>query len=261
MCGGHDVVPACRRHQAALDDMGESVCMADERVLVVTATYNERANVAEFHRRLREAVPSAHLVVVDDNSPDGTAEAVQALAEEDPRVSLISRPGKLGYASAHQAGMKLALEEGATAVVTLDADLSHDPAAIPSMLDALRVCDVVVGSRYVTGGGMEGVGGFRQALSRFANSYVRALTGLRAHDCTSGFRAYRAGLIEDAGLLRSGPEGYVFLTEALWRCQRAEARICEVPITYHARRAGASKMSVRIIVESGWRTLVLRLRG
>ena len=230
------------------------------QTLVIIPTYNERENLSALVATLMGLPVELDLLVVDDNSPDGTAEAVQALAEQDPRVSLVSRPGKLGYASAHQAGMKFALERGAAVVATLDADLSHDPAVLPAMLGALGACDVVVGSRYIDGGGMEGVGASRRALSRFANGYVRALTGLRARDCTSGFRAYRAEIIGRAGLLQPGPEGYVFLTEALWRCHRAGARIGEVPITYHVRKAGASKMSARIMLESGWRTLLLRLR-
>ena len=229
-------------------------------VYVVTATYNERENVQEVHRRLREVLGGAHLVVVDDNSPDGTGEVVRQLAAMDERVHLVTRPGKLGYASAHQAGMRLALDEGADVVVALDADLSHDPAAIPAMLERLAEYDVVVGSRYVAGAAFEGVGASRRALSRFANAYVRLVLGLKPRDCTSGFRAYRAELIRKAGLLQPGPEGYVFLTEALWRCQRAGARIGEAPIIYRVRKRGRSKMNARIMLESAWRTLAVRLR-
>jgi len=229
-------------------------------VYVVTATYNERENVQELHRRLREVLAEAHLVVVDDNSPDGTGEAVRELTATDDRVHLIARPAKLGYASAHQAGMQLALNEGAEVVVTLDADLSHDPAAIPAMLEMLGECDVVVGSRYVAGAGFEGLGASRRALSRLANAYVRLVLGLAPCDCTSGFRAYRTEVIRKAGLLQPGPEGYVFLTEALWRCERAGARIGEAPIIYRVRKSGRSKMSARIMLESAWRTLAVRLR-
>ncbi len=229
-----------------------------DAVYVVTATYNERESIPQLCARLREMLPDAHLVVVDDNSPDGTGDAVRELAARDECVHLIARPGKLGYASAHQAGMRWALETGARYVVTLDADLSHDPGAIPAMLEALARYDVVIGSRYAPGGGFEGVGADRRALSRFANAYVRLILGLPVRDCTSGFRAYRAETIERAGLLEPGPEGYVFLTEALWRCRRAGARLGEVPIIYHAREHGQSKMSARIMLESGWRTLAVR---
>jgi dolichol-phosphate mannosyltransferase len=233
--------------------------LTSDPVYVITATYNERENVAELRQRLRSAVPEAHLVVVDDNSPDGTAAAVAELREGDERVHLIERPGKLGYASAHQDGMRYALERKATFIVTMDADLSHDPAVIPAMLDALGEHDLVIGSRYAPGGGFEGVGVGRRVLSRFANAYVRLILGLSPRECTSGFRAYRSEIIERAGILKPGPEGYVFLTEAVWRCARAGASIGEVPITYTVREHGKSKMSLAVIAEAAWRPLVLRL--
>lgn len=228
-------------------------------VYVITATYNERENVAELHKRLRAAMPGAHLVVVDDNSPDGTADAVRELAQSDTGVHLIARPGKLGYASAHQDGMRYALDAGAGIVVTIDADLSHDPAVIPAMVEALDAHDLVIGSRYVPGGGFAGVGFGRRVLSRFANVYVRLILGLSPRECTSGFRAYRAAIIERAGILDPGPEGYVFLTEAVWRCARAGASIGEVPITYTVREHGKSKMSLGVIAEAAWRPILLRV--
>ncbi|MGQ9732192.1 MAG: polyprenol monophosphomannose synthase [Candidatus Zipacnadales bacterium] len=227
-------------------------------VFIVTATYNERGNLRELHRRLRDAAPEAHVVIVDDASPDGTADLVRELMTVDRRLHLLERSGKLGYASAHQDGMTYALERGAQAIVTLDADLSHDPAAIARLVEALESYDVVIGSRYARGGGFVGAGVLRRLLSGFANLYVRAILGLRPRDCTSGFRAYRAEIIQRAGLLQRGPEGYVFLTEALWRCARAGAAIGEVPIVYAPRLEGRSKMSLRIISESAWRTIALR---
>jgi dolichol-phosphate mannosyltransferase len=200
-------------------------------------------------------------VVVDDASPDGTGDVVRELQSEDPRLCMLARAGKLGYASAHQDGMWYALDHGAQAIVTLDADLSHDPAAIPALVAALEDHGVAIGSRYAPGGGLRGVAWHRRALSRFANLYVRAVLGLRARDCTSGFRAYRAEIIASAGVLQPGPEGYVFLTESLYLCARAGARIGEVPITYAPREGGRSKMSLRIMLESATRTLSLRLRG
>ena len=234
--------------------------MTPEPVYVVTATYNERENIAGLYERLRAALPEAHLVVVDDASPDGTGEAVAGIAADDSRIHLLVRAGKLGYASAHQDGMRHALEAGAGAIVTLDADLSHDPAAVPAMLQALAEHHVVIGSRYAPGGGFEGVGVGRRWLSGWANLYVRVLLGLKPRDCTSGFRAYRADMVERAGLLEKGPEGYAFLTEALWRCSRAGASMGEVGIVYQVRERGRSKMSLRVIMESAWRTLWLRLR-
>jgi len=229
-----------------------------QAVYAVTATYNEAGNVSELHRRLRAAAPTAHWVVVDDSSPDGTGRVVTGLAESDPLVHLIERAGRRGYASAHREGIRFALDRGAEAIVTLDADLSHDPASIPAMVAALEDHDVAIGSRYAPGGGFEGVSAFRRMLSRFANAYVRAILRLPARDCTSGFRAYRAATVERSGMLREGPEGYVFLTEALYLCVQAGASLAEVPITYIARGEGKSKMSARIMFESGWRTLALR---
>jgi dolichol-phosphate mannosyltransferase len=234
--------------------------MADlSPIFVVTATYKEAGNLPELHERLRPAAPDAHWVIVDDASPDGTGQVAQGLHDADPLVHVIERAGKLGYASAHQEGMRFALGHRAAVIVTMDADLSHDPSAIPSMIEALAERDVVIGSRYAPGGGFAGVGPFRRMLSGFANLYVRTLLRIPARDCTSGFRAYRAAIIERAGLLAPGPQGYVFLTESLWLCARAGARIGEVPITYAPRGKGRSKMSLRIILESALRTLALRL--
>lgn len=228
------------------------------KVYVITATYNEAPNLRQLHRRLREAVPEAHWVIVDDGSPDGTAALARELQATDARLHVIDRGSKLGYASAHQTGMKAAIEAGAGCIVTMDGDLSHDPAAIPQMVAALGEYDVVIGSRYAPGGGFDGVSKFRRMLSRFANLYVRALLRIPAQDCTSGFRAYRADIISRSGMLQEGPQGYVFLTEALWLCLGAGARLGEVPIKYMARGKGRSKMSARIILESAWRTLMLR---
>ncbi|MBM3500567.1 MAG: polyprenol monophosphomannose synthase [Armatimonadetes bacterium] len=232
-----------------------------EAVFVVTATYNEAANLPELHRRLRSAVPRAQWVVVDDASPDGTAAVARSLAQADPLVQVIERVGRRGYASAHQDGMRRALEQAAEVIVTLDADLSHDPSSIPTMIAALAGHDIAIGSRYAPGGGFQGVGPLRRMLSRFANAYVRAILRLPARDCTSGFRAYRADVIERSGMLREGPEGYVFLTEALFLCVQAGARLTEVPITYVPRGEGKSKMSARIMLESAARTLGLRFPG
>jgi len=229
-------------------------------VYAITATYNEAANLRELHRRLRAALPETHWVVVDDSSPDGTGEVARSLAADDPLVHVIVRVGRRGYASAHQEGMRFALDNGAAVVVTLDGDLSHDPAAIPAMTAALADHDVVIGSRFVPGGGFLGVSRFKRMLSRFASLYVRTILRIPARDCTSGFRAYRAEIVERSGMLQEGPEGYVFLSEALWLCVRAGARVGEVPITYAARGEGKSKMSARIMFESAWRTIAVRVR-
>ncbi len=221
-------------------------------VYVVTATYNEADNLPTLVHRLFELRLPLHLIVVDDASPDGTGELAEQLAARYPgKVTVVHRPGKLGYASAHRRALSMALNHGAATVITMDADLSHDPGRIPALMQALEHCDVVVGSRYVPGGRIEGWGWFRHFLSRVGGRFVtRLLTGLRAGDCTSGFRAYRAPLLRKVRFDQTQSEGYGFLVEMLFRCQRAGARICEVPIVFVDRRAGRSKLSKRIILES-----------
>ncbi len=221
-------------------------------IYVVTATYNEAENLPLLAEGLLTLDPPLHLVVVDDASPDGTGELAERLAREHPgRLTIIHRHSKLGYASAQRAGIGTALQAQAKTIVTMDADLSHDPQCLPTMLAMLGDCEVVIGSRYVAGGRVEGWGWFRHFLSRFGGRVVtRLLTGLHANDCTSGFRAYRADVLRPAAFDETQSDGYGFQVEMLFRCQRAGARICEVPITFVDRRAGHSKLSKRIIAES-----------
>lgn len=190
--------------------------------------------------------------IVDDGSPDGTGElADEWAARHAGRVTVVHRAGKLGYASAHREGMRAALDRGAQVVITMDADLSHEPERIPAMLDALAGADVVVGSRYVAGGRTENWSLGRVFLSRVGGGMVtRLLTGLRQADCTSGFRTYRREMLQRADPWSTTAEGYGFLVELLFRCRRLGARIVEVPIVFADRRAGRSKLSKRIILES-----------
>lgn len=229
----------------------------------VTATYNEAENLPELASALLALPAAVTLVIVDDGSPDGTGEIAERLAAEHPgRFHALHRPGKMGYASAHLLGIQYALDHGAQVVVTMDADLSHDPARIPDMLGALADADVVVGSRYVPGGGTENWGADRKLLSRTAGMLVRLVTGLPVADPTGGFRAYRAPILTAARFRDVRQEGYAFLSEMLFRCMRAGARITEVPIIFADRRYGRSKLSKKIIVEAalnlfslGWRRL------
>ncbi len=219
---------------------------------VVTATYNEAENLPLLVEGVLGLGLPLCLVLVDDASPDGTGELADRLACDHPgRLTVIHREAKLGYASAQRIGMAAALEAGAEIVVTMDADLSHNPQRIPAMVAMLQDNDGVIGSLYVVGGGGDGWGWFRRLLSKFGGSIVtRLLSGLQANDCTSGFRAYRAEALHRADFARTEAEGYGFLVELLFRCQRAGARITEVPIIFTDRRAGQSKLSPRIIVES-----------
>ena len=232
---------------------------AQTPIYVITATYNEAENLPIMVQQLMSLHPRVHLIVVDDSSPDGTGQIAERLAEEHPsRLTVIHRESKLGYASAQQQGIRTALRAGAEVVVTMDADLSHNPQRIAAMLQELSQCDVVVGSRYVEGGRIEGWNWFRHCLSQLGGRLItRLLTGLRVNDCTSGFRAYRAAILRKVELDRIRARGYGFLVELLFRTQQAGARIAEIPITVVDRRAGQSKLSKRIVLESA--LLCLRL--
>ena len=228
------------------------------RVWLVTATYNEAGNLPELLRRIDGLPDPPGVCIVDDGSPDGTGRIADDWAAGREHALVIHRAGKLGYASAHREGMRAVLDRGADVVVTLDADLSHEPERIPVMLDALGQADVVVGSRYVAGGETRNWSVLRVLLSRVGGGVVtRALTGLRQADPTSGFRAYRAEMLLRADPWSTGAEGYGFLVETLFRCSRLKARIAEIPIVFFDRRAGVSKLSRRIILESA--LLCLRL--
>jgi dolichol-phosphate mannosyltransferase len=237
------------------------------RPFALVATYNERANIELLGPAILALEPPASLLVVDDASPDGTAQAVEALAERFPgRVHLLRRPGKLGYGTAFAEGIGEALRLGATAIVSLDADRSHDPADIPPMLAAMERegWDVVVGSRYLGGVRVLNWPVYRLLLSVFANRYAGLLLGLKVTDATSGFRAYRAEVFAKADPRHVKARGYAFLVETLYRARRGGARIGEHPIVFSERRDGQSKMSKWVILEAAlrpWQLLALRLLG
>ncbi|MGA1405570.1 MAG: polyprenol monophosphomannose synthase [Ilumatobacteraceae bacterium] len=222
------------------------------RVAVMTPTYNERDNIDEFVSRVRSAVPTAEVFVVDDNSPDGTATRVAELAAGEPRLHLLLRRGERGYAAASREGLSTLSTQGFDAIITIDCDLSHDPGVIPLMLQRLSEgADVVIGSRYVPGGGVRNWSLFRRLLSRWGNTYTAFLLRLPIRDCTTGFRAYRADVVRRAHLGATVSDGYAFLTESLLRIHElGDVRIDEVPIIYVERTQGESKMSKTIISES-----------
>ena len=232
----------------------------------MTPTYNERANIDEFLLQLRNAVPDADIFVVDDSSPDETAARVTEHAAHDPKVHLISRQGPRGYAAASREGLRLIAASGYDVVVTLDCDLSHDPRTIPLMIEAVGMgADVVVGSRYIAGGGVRNWSLFRRVLSRCGNWYTALMLGVGVKDCTSGFRAYRAEIIRSGAITATTSSGYAFLTEVLLRVRQNQTySVVEVPIIYTDRTAGSSKMSSSIVVESMQRVTwwgVRRLMG
>lgn len=238
----------------------------DERGVVMNtwvciATYNEKENITDLLTQICSALRDVHVVVVDDNSPDGTGDILDQLASQDPRIHPIHRQGKLGYASAHRAAMAYALEHGADIVVTMDADFSHDPKYLQALVGLIGAgADLAIGSRYVRGGGTENWPWHRRVLSATANSLARAGLGLGVHDCTGGFRAYRRALLQRLRLDRFQSEGYCFLEEIIVCCHLAGATIRETPIVFVERRAGRSKISRRVIIEAAVMLASLSMR-
>ena len=220
------------------------------RPLVLVPTYNERDNLEPLIDALL-AIDGLRVLIVDDSSPDGTADVAEVLAAASHgRVSVIRRPGPRGLGRSYIEGMAAALRTDATHICQMDADFSHDPAALPGLLAATGRADLVIGSRYIPGGALRHWPAHRVMLSRFANWYVRAITRLPVHDCTSGFRCWTRDLLARLPLDRIVSDGYAFLVELAWEAQAAGGRIVEVPITFVERREGQSKMSGRVIAES-----------
>jgi dolichol-phosphate mannosyltransferase len=232
----------------------------DPRTLIVTPTYNERDNLAEFVAAVRAAAPSADVLVVDDASPDGTGALADALAAGDTHVHVIHRAGKLGLGTAYVEGFRYALGGGYDVVFEMDADLSHDPGYITRFLAAVESgADVVLGSRNVPGGGVEGWGLGRHVLSKGGSLYARSILGVDVRDLTTGFKAYTRRALTEIDLDTVRSNGYSFQIETTYRALRRGLRVVEVPIVFVDRRAGRSKMSRRIFAEAV--TQVWRLRA
>ncbi len=226
--------------------------------MVIIPTYNERENLRQLTERLVALHLPLDVVFVDDGSPDGTGELADELAQRFPQVSVIHRQGKLGYASAVIEGFRLALKGDYSWILQMDADLSHDPAAIPLMLQAAEGNDLVLGSRYVGGVRVIDWEISRVFLSWFANLYARTVTGVPVQDVTTGFRCFRRSVIEALDLSQIRASGYAFQIEMAYRTWKAGGRLAEVPIIFYGRQRGVSKMSRRIILEAA--ILVWRLR-
>jgi dolichol-phosphate mannosyltransferase len=221
------------------------------RTVVVLPTYNEAENIVGFLRAVRRATPDADILVVDDNSPDGTAALAEETASELGRIKVLRRPGKLGLGAAYRHGFTTAFDEGYEAIVSMDSDFSHDPEVIPTMLGLLvDGADVVIGSRYVPGGATVDWPLRRRVLSKWGNRYTAAVLRLPVSDCTSGYRAYRAEKLRAIHPATTTAEGYAFLTELVRKLIANGATIVETPIVFRDRRFGTSKMSGRIIAES-----------
>ena len=231
---------------------------------VVIPTYDEVENLGAMYEALLELeIPNVGIVIVDDGSPDGTGEIADDIAEsESGRMSVIHRAGKLGLGTAYVEGFRYALQTNARYVVQMDCDFSHPPALVPVLLQCLESADVAVGSRYCEGGGVDpGWSTERAMLSRYANYGIRALLGLRVHDATSGYKAYRRTALEGIDLDALELTGFGFQAEVAFRMQRAGMDVVEQPYTFMERTAGSSKMSAGIAIEAAWRLTKLRLRG
>jgi len=244
--------------------MTEPAAGAD-RVVIVMPTYNERQNLEIMAGRIRESTPEADLLVVDDNSPDGTGDLADKLAEADSRVHVMHRTEKAGLGRAYVAGFTWALDQGYGVIVEMDADGSHRPEDLPKLLTALGSADAVIGSRYVPGGTVVNWPKSREFLSRGANIYNRIMLGVSIKDATGGYRAYKAGTLRALDLDTIESAGYCFQIDMTLRVLQAGLKLTEVPITFVERERGASKMSNAVIREAFLRVaqwgIAARLRG
>ena len=222
-------------------------------VLVIVPTYNESENLELIAERLHTAVPAAHLLVVDDNSPDGTGALADALAAREPWVHVLHRTGKQGLGAAYVAGFRWAAEHGFDVVVEMDADGSHAPEQLPRLLAALEHADLVLGSRWVAGGEVVNWPKSRELLSRGGNLWTRIALGIPLRDATGGYRAYRRAVLDEALARDVASQGYCFQVDLAWRIWQAGHRVVEVPITFVERERGESKMSRAIVAEALWR--------
>ena len=223
------------------------------RVLVVIPTYNERDNVEAIVERVTASVADAHVLIVDDHSPDGTGKIADEIAAADPRVHVLHRTAKAGLGGAYIAGFGWGLEHGYDVLVEMDADGSHAPEQLTRLLDALRDADLVIGSRWVPGGTVVNWPKSRELLSRGGNLYTRVALGIDLRDATGGYRAYRRAVLEEIEYRSVVSEGYCFQVDLAWRAARGGFRVVEVPITFAERERGESKMSGSIVREALWR--------
>ena len=231
------------------------------RVLVIIPTYQERESLPLIVARVRTAVPTAHLLVADDNSPDGTGKIADELAASDDHLHVLHRPAKKGLGAAYVAGFEWALSNGYDAIVEMDADGSHQPEQLPDLLGALTDADVVLGSRWVPGGKVSNWPKSREVLSRGANAYARVALGIPLRDATGGYRVYRAEVLRSFDLTTVRSQGYCFQVDLALRSWQHGYRVVEVPISFVERALGASKMNRGIVFEALWRVTVWGVRA
>ena len=230
-------------------------------VWLILPTYNEAENLERMVEAVRERLPaSRRVLIVDDNSPDGTGEIADRLASAHSDVAVLHRERKLGLGPAYIAGFRRALAEGAELIIEMDADFSHDPAYLPQLLRAVEDADLVIGSRYVPGGGVTEWGALRRLISRGGSAYSRAALGIDVRDLTGGFKCFRRRVLEAIDLDAINARGYAFQVETTYRAIQAGFRVLEVPIVFRDRREGSSKMTKAIVAEAMWRVPAMRLR-
>ena len=235
---------------------------AEQSTWVVLPTYEEAENLEPIAAAILERLGAeGHLLVVDDDSPDGTGEIADRLAAERDRISVLHRERKRGIGPAYVAGFAVALAAGARLIVQMDADFSHDPEALPELLGAATDADLVLGSRYVDGGGVADWGPTRRLISRGGSAYARTVLGVDVRDLTGGFKVFRRAVLEAIAFESIAARGYAFQVETTFRALRAGFRVVEVPIVFRDRRMGASKMSGSIVVEAAVRVPMMRLSG
>jgi dolichol-phosphate mannosyltransferase len=230
-------------------------------VWVILPTYNEAANLERIAGAVLENLPaSGRVLIVDDNSPDGTGQIADRLAESNESIAVLHRKVKEGLGPAYLAGFHVALDAGAERIIEMDADFSHDPAFLPRLIEATERADLAIGSRYVPGGGVTEWGAVRRFISRGGSAYARIALGLPIRDLTGGFKCFRRDVLEAINLDTIEARGYAFQVETTYRAIRAGFRVVEVPIVFRDRRVGESKMSRAIVAEAIWRVPLLRLR-
>jgi dolichol-phosphate mannosyltransferase len=229
------------------------------RVLVTLCTYNERENVQQLVPDIHRFAPQADILVIDDNSPDGTGVLADELAAADPRVHVLHRPGKLGLGTATMAGFQYGIDRGYDLLINMDADFSHPPRYLPALLTGADRADVTIGSRYCLGGAILGWGPVRHIMSRGVNLYARCVLGLSTKDNSGSFRCYRVTRLREVDWSKAKAQGYAIEEEILYRLKRAGTSFTEVPICYEERRHGVTKINWQEALAAGWVMLALRL--